>query len=61
MSGAAITLLVVSLVVVWGGLAVSIVALTRRPERTEWPAGWEQAPGEPGRSDRPDEPIEHET
>ena len=31
MSAEAIALLVVSLVVVWGGLAVSIVALARRP------------------------------
>ncbi|WP_369370293.1 methionine/alanine import family NSS transporter small subunit [Promicromonospora sp. Populi] len=58
MSGAAIALLVVSLVVVWGGLALSIVALARRPERTEWPHGW-QDEGDP--EGRPDEPVEHDT
>jgi hypothetical protein len=39
MSGAATVLLVLALVVVWGGLAVSIVAIARRPERTEYPSG----------------------
>jgi hypothetical protein len=58
MSADAIALLVVSLVVVWGGLVVSIVALTRRPERTDWPQGWQH---EGGPEDRPDEPIEHDT
>lgn len=58
MSGAAIALLIVSLVVVWGGLAVSIVALARRPERVDWPEGWEH---EGGPEDRPDEPVEHDT
>lgn len=58
MTGEAIALLVVSLVVVWGGLALSIVALVRRPERTEFPHGWEhEGRGE----DRPDEPVEHDT
>ena len=54
MSGEAIALLVVSLVVVWGGLAVSIVALARRPERTDWQH-------EGGSENRPDEPVEHDT
>jgi hypothetical protein len=58
MSGAAIALLIVSLVVVWGGLAVSILALARRPERTDWPQG-SQPDGGP--EDRPDEPVEHDT
>lgn len=58
MSGEAIALLVVSLVVVWGGLAVSIIALARRPERTEFPHGWQQ---DGGPEDRPDEPVEHDT
>ena len=58
MSGAAIALLVVALVVVWGGLAVSIAALARRPERTSYPHGWEH---EGGPEDRPDEPVEHDT
>ncbi|WP_159793500.1 methionine/alanine import family NSS transporter small subunit [Puerhibacterium puerhi] len=39
MSGAATVLLVLALVIVWGGLAVSIVAIGRRPERTDYPAG----------------------
>lgn len=58
MSSEAIALLVVSLVVVWGGLAVSIVALARRPERTDWPHGWEH---EGGPEDRPEEPVQHDT
>lgn len=58
MSAAAISLLVISLVVVWGGLAVSIVALVRSPERTGYPTGWEH---EGGPEDRPDEPVEHDT
>lgn len=39
MNAGAIVLMVVSLLVVWGGLGVSIVMLTARPERTEWPEG----------------------
>jgi hypothetical protein len=58
MNAGAIALLVVSLVVVWGGLAVSIVALARRPERTDWPQGLGR---EGGPEDRPDEPVEHDT
>ena len=58
MSSAAIALLVVSLVVVWGGLAVSIVALVRRPDRTEWPTGGDD---ENGPTARPDEPVRHDT
>lgn len=58
MSAEAIALLVVSLLVVWGGLAVSIVALARRTERSDFPSGWEH---EGGPEDRPDEPVEHDT
>jgi hypothetical protein len=58
MSSAAITLMVISLVVLWGGLAASIVAIVRRPERTEYPHGWDH---EGGPEDRPDEPVEHDT
>ena len=58
MSGEAIALLVVSLLVVWGGLLVSIVALVRRPERADWPQGWQH---EGGQEDRPDGPVEHDT
>lgn len=58
MSGAAVALLVVALVVVWGGLAVSIVALVRRPERTDYPQGFAD---EDGPEARPDGPVEHDT
>jgi hypothetical protein len=58
MSAEAIALLVVSLVVVWGGLVVSIVALTRRPERTEFPPGEGR---EGGPEERPEPPVEHDT
>ncbi|WP_125775568.1 methionine/alanine import family NSS transporter small subunit [Antribacter gilvus] len=40
MTASAIVLLVLSLVIVWGGLAVSIAMLARTPERSEWPQGW---------------------
>ncbi|WP_129787395.1 methionine/alanine import family NSS transporter small subunit [Promicromonospora panici] len=58
MSAEAIALLVVSLLVVWGGLAVSIVALVRRPERADFPQGWEH---EGGPEERPEPPVEHDT
>ncbi|MFI2361402.1 methionine/alanine import family NSS transporter small subunit [Promicromonospora sp. NPDC019610] len=58
MSGAAITLMVISIVVLWGGLAASIVAIVRRPDRTDWPEGWAD---ENGPEDRPDKPVEHDT
>lgn len=58
MTADAIALLVVSLVVVWGGLVVSIVALTRRPERTDWPQGGQH---EGGPEERPEPPVEHDT
>ena len=58
MSAEAIALLVVSLVVVWGGLVVSIVALARRPERTEFP---QDAPPDGGPEERPEPPVEHDT
>lgn len=58
MSAEAIALLVVSLLVVWGGLAVSIVALVRRPERADFPQGWER---EGGPGERPEPPVEHDT
>jgi hypothetical protein len=58
MSTTAIALLVVSLVVVWGGLALSIVALVRHPDRTDWPAGGDD---DGGSAARPDEPVDHDT
>ncbi|MBE1877054.1 MetS family NSS transporter small subunit [Myceligenerans pegani] len=42
MNAGAIVLMVVSLLLVWGGLGVSIAMLMSRPERTEWPEGWER-------------------
>ena len=41
MSTTAIIMMVVALVVVWGGLILAIVALRSRPERTEFPPGGE--------------------
>jgi hypothetical protein len=39
MTADAIALLVVAIVIVWGGLAVSAVFLVRRPEVGTWPPG----------------------
>ncbi|MCK9794370.1 methionine/alanine import family NSS transporter small subunit [Isoptericola sp. 4D.3] len=39
MTGPAILLMLCSLVVVWGGLLVSILALRARPERADFPEG----------------------
>ena len=39
MSSTAVLLLILALVVVWGGLLVSIVVLARQPEPTTWPEG----------------------
>ncbi len=39
MTPLAIVFLVISVVVIWGGFAVSTIALARRPERTDYPAG----------------------
>ncbi|MGW2093503.1 methionine/alanine import family NSS transporter small subunit [Promicromonospora sukumoe] len=58
MTGAAITLMVISLVLLWGGLAASIVAIVRRPDRTDWPEGFAD---EGGPESRPDGPVEHDT
>jgi hypothetical protein len=41
MTGSAIALMVLSLLIVWGGLVVSIVALRARPERADFPSGAE--------------------
>lgn len=40
MNPSAIVLMVLSLLLVWGGLGVSIAMLMARPERSEWPDGW---------------------
>lgn len=37
MNANAIVLMVVALLIVWGGLGVSIAMLMARPERTDWP------------------------
>ncbi|AZC13796.1 MULTISPECIES: methionine/alanine import family NSS transporter small subunit [unclassified Microbacterium] len=39
MTGLAITFLILSIIIVWGGLAVSILFLRSRPEPTEYPPG----------------------
>jgi hypothetical protein len=41
MSTSAILMLIVTLVVVWGGLAGAILALRARPERSDYPPGGE--------------------
>ncbi len=41
MTPLAIVFLVISIVVIWGGFALSTIALARRPERTDYPAGGE--------------------
>ncbi|GAB3159643.1 hypothetical protein GCM10027059_06210 [Myceligenerans halotolerans] len=45
MNAGAIVLMVFSLLVVWGGLGVSIAMLMARPERTDWPDGGGEADG----------------
>lgn len=41
MSAAAMTLMVVVMAVIWGGLVASIMFLSRRPESADMPAGGE--------------------
>ncbi|WP_156155994.1 methionine/alanine import family NSS transporter small subunit [Demequina phytophila] len=41
MSTSAVVLLAVSIALVWGGLAVSIIVLARRPENDHMPPGGE--------------------
>ncbi|WAB81895.1 methionine/alanine import family NSS transporter small subunit [Microcella daejeonensis] len=41
MTPIAITFLIGALVIIWGGLAASILVLRRRPERDDYPAGGE--------------------
>ncbi|ANC32113.1 methionine/alanine import family NSS transporter small subunit [Isoptericola dokdonensis] len=41
MSTEAVLMMIVALVIVWGGLVVSILALRARPERADYPAGGE--------------------
>ncbi|MDQ4137938.1 MAG: methionine/alanine import family NSS transporter small subunit [Actinomycetota bacterium] len=39
MSPTAIVFLILSILIVWGGFAASLVLLARRPERTAYPEG----------------------
>ncbi len=39
MTALAITFLVLSIVIVWGGMILSIVVLSRRPETAAYPPG----------------------
>ncbi|HET8926955.1 MAG TPA: methionine/alanine import family NSS transporter small subunit [Microbacterium sp.] len=39
MTGIAITFLVLSIVLVWGGLVASSIFLARRPDRADYPPG----------------------
>ena len=51
----AIAMMIVALLIVWGGLLVSILALRARPERTDFPPGGED-------DHRQDDPIiQHDT
>jgi Putative methionine and alanine importer, small subunit len=39
MTPTAIVFLILSILIVWGGLAASLVLLSRRPEREDFPEG----------------------
>jgi|GEM_PF-853644 len=41
MTGIAIFFLVLAIVLVWGGFTASVIALSRRPDRREFPPGGE--------------------
>ncbi|WP_353826995.1 methionine/alanine import family NSS transporter small subunit [Agromyces sp. SYSU T0242] len=41
MTGTAIVFLLIAILLVWGGFTVSVLALSRRPERGDYPAGGE--------------------
>ncbi|MCB7135987.1 methionine/alanine import family NSS transporter small subunit [Cellulosimicrobium marinum] len=55
MSTPAILLMLLAMVVVWGGLIASVLALRARPERTDFPPGGE----DDHREDTA--PLEHDT
>lgn len=42
MSAIAVTFLVLSLVIVWGGLVASVIYLNAKPEVTDLPAGGDE-------------------
>lgn len=46
MTPIAITFMILSIVLLWGGLTASAVFLARRPETSEYPAGGEELPDE---------------
>lgn len=55
MTGSAVALLLLAIVLVWGGLIASVVFLVCRPEPTTWPPGGDD-------DERIDAgPIEHDT
>jgi hypothetical protein len=46
MTGIAIVFLILSAVIIWGGLLAAVIFLARRPEISEYPAGGDDLPGE---------------
>ncbi|UWF76810.1 MULTISPECIES: methionine/alanine import family NSS transporter small subunit [Microbacterium] len=42
MTGIALVFLVIAVVIIWGGLVVSTVLLSRRPEVTAYPPGGDE-------------------
>lgn len=61
MTSIAITVMIISMVLVWGGLVVSALALRARSERTSYPDGGADPDG--GTDDHREDvaPIEHDT
>jgi hypothetical protein len=55
MTAVAVTFLVLSILIVWGGMVASMVVLGRRPELAEYP------PGAPDDHREDFAPIEHDT
>ena len=45
MTGPSMALMAASLLLVWGGLGVSVALLARRPEREDLPEGGDDDPG----------------
>lgn len=43
MTAIAVVFLVIAVLIIWGGLIASTVALSKRPEIAEYPAGGEDA------------------
>ncbi|MBD8078544.1 methionine/alanine import family NSS transporter small subunit [Cellulosimicrobium arenosum] len=55
MSASAVFLMLLAMVVVWGGLILSVLAVRAHPERTDFPPGGEDDLRED------DAPLEHDT